>query len=992
MTGGEGGNRILNRRHGRRAFRTVLGVAAMLFIFVGCGSDDAAPPRAATATPAPTPTATPDADAAAAAATGHCIDCHAGIENAHASYPLGCTHCHTGDPQARGKETAHVQPQAPLPRDATTLPIDYFDSAYLQFQNPSNLRVVRSTCGRTGMAVACHASYVEDLMKSMMATTAGHLMGGGYQSGILPDRTAQWANFPTTDDDGNVPAERGALASLVRVPDETPFLSLPLTSYQRHYADVPRKICTRCHLWSRGSAMRGTPGMEGNYRSEGCAACHMPYTNAALSESSDATVDKTEPGHPRLHQITRRIPTDQCTHCHIRGARIGLSFRGLGQTPPGTATGPNYPGLTPEKIHGSYQVQNPEVNPPDIHYEQGLECIDCHVRREIMGDGNIYGHMHQTVEIRCESCHGTPTAYGSMQTALGTPLSQLRWENGQMLLRAKLDGVDHVVKQVKDIVDPAHPFFNPLAAQAMNADHLKEQGGVECYTCHSAWQPNCYGCHFKRDLSQSALDMLSGTQTPGKPATDDRYFISFKSFQMGHNPRGKASPYLPGCQVLATVVDANGQEILHQEPPVTAAGLSGLAMNPKHTHTIRRTARYCVECHRNPAALGLGTESYNLSRTYLFTLAPAPAGALTVIDRRRATAPAVSGSLALPDPRSLAVVTDQITGVATVAYVADAVSGLLAIDLAIPTAPRVAATVSLPGARALAVAGRTLYVAAGNAGLRTFDLSDPLQPHALGGVPTAEARAVAVHGLHVLVADGPGGLVVVDVRNPAAPAVVATLDLNGGAPGPNNAGDVVTLPHYSNPPPAGLKPFVMMAYVADASAGVRIVDISDLAAPVVVATVPASDPRAIRVKTHYDGGSSTVAALEREYLFIAEGSGEVRIVNVSDPWTPVPVTTVPTAGPASALLVANSFEPPNNKEYAYVGLGGAGLVILDVSDIGAPTQAAILPSAATVAVDLERIHLDRMVDEDGRQIKDVSHDGARPFRRDEIERILGVGF
>ena len=1001
MMGNDGRHEPFHARPGRVVFRraltpALLGVIGMLGVLAGCGSDDDTQPPSATRTPsptsAPTATSTPDAVTAASAATGHCIDCHTGIEMAHGKYPLGCTHCHTGDPLAVTKEAAHVAPLAPLPRDATTLPVDYFDTAYLQFQNPSNLRVVRSTCGRSGMAVACHGSYVDDLMKSMMATTAGHLMGGGYQSGILPNRTAQWANFPTSDDDGDVPAERGALASLVQVPDETPFLSSPLSSYQRHYADVPRKICTRCHLWSRGNALRGATGQEGNYRSEGCAACHMPYTNAALSESGDPTINKAEPGHPRVHEITRRIPTDQCTHCHTRGARIGLSFRGLAQAPAGTATGPNYPGLTPAKLHGGYQVQNPEVNPPDIHYERGLECIDCHVRREVMGDGNIFGHMHQAVEIRCESCHGTPNAYGPMQTSLGTPLPQLRWENGEMLLRTKIGGTDHVVKQVKDIVDPAHPSYNPLAAEAMNADHLKDQGGVECYACHAAWQPNCYGCHFKRDLSQSALDMLRGTQSPGKPTTDDRYFVSFKSFQMGHNSRGKVSPYLPGCQVLATVIDANGQEILRQEPPVTAAGLSGLALNPKHTHTNRRTARFCVECHRNPAALGLGTESYNLSRTHLFTLSPAPAGALTVIDRLRVTAPSVVGTIALPDPRGLAVVTDQIEGKATVAYVADAVSGLVAIDLADPAQPRLAATVPVAGARALAVAGRTLYVAAGAGGLRTFDLAAPLQPRELGGLPTTDARAVAVHGLHVLIADGAGGLVIADVRNPGSPAVVATLDLNGDTAAPNDARDVVTLPHYSNPPPAGIKPFSMIAYVTDGAAGVRIVDISDPRAPVLVTTVPADDARAIRVKSHYDGGSNTVAALEREYLFIANGSAGVSIVNVSDPWSPQPVTAIATAGPASALFVANAFEPPNNKDYAYIGMGAAGLAIVDVTDINAPVQAGSLPVQVATGIDLERIRLDRMVDEDGQQIKDVSHDGARPFRRDEIERLLGVTF
>ncbi len=939
------------------------------------------PSLTATVTPTETPRATPTD--AVQAATGHCIDCHQGIEQAHPKRPLGCTQCHTGDPNATAKAEAHVRPQAPLPQDATILPADYFDRDYLQFLNPSNLRVVRSTCGQND----CHAPYVDGLLKSLMATTAGHLTGGGYQNGILPDQTAQWANLPISDDDGDVPTERGALRSLSQIPNEEAFLSLPLTSFQRNYADVPRKVCTRCHLWSRGAAIRGVAGQEGNYRSEGCAACHMPYTNAALSESGDPTVSKTEVGHPRIHQITRQIPTDQCTHCHIRGARIGLSFRGLAQAPPGTP--PEDPRL--ERIHGSLYLKNPDVNPPDIHYERGLHCIDCHVRREIMGDGNIYGHMDQATEIECDNCHGTPTAYGSMVSSRGTPLPNLRWEGGQMILTSKVTGAEHVVKQAKDFTDPSHPAYNPLAASAMNANHLKEQGGLECYTCHSAWQNNCYGCHFNRDLTQTALDMIAGAHTPGKPVLDDKYFVNFKNFHMGYNAEGKIAPYVTGCQVLATVKDANGQEVLHQELPITAAGRSGLALNPVQPHTTRRAARSCVECHRNPSALGLGTDGFYLSRTLLFALTPAPQGSLAVIDRRNVTDPAVVGTLALPDPRGLAVVTDQIDGTAKVAYVADGTLGLVAVDLA-PRDPHVASTTPVVDARDVAVAGKTLFVAAGRNGVRIYDLSDPLQPQLRGSLDTAEARALAVHGFSVLVADGPAGLAVIDAKDPTTPVVAATLDLNGSAPEPNDASDVITYPDYSTPVSGGFRPFNMIAYVADGAAGVRIVSLNNPAVPLVAATVPTADARAVWAKSHFDPGSAATPSLEREYLYVADGPGGLVIVNVSNPRSPTVVATFTGAGAVYDLLVANAFEPPKNKAYVYAGLGSGGTAIIDVSDVNAPAVRSTLPIGVTRGLAIERIQLDRMVDEDGQQIKDVSHHGARPFRRDEMERILGAEF
>ncbi|MBI4515593.1 MAG: hypothetical protein HY699_07235 [Deltaproteobacteria bacterium] len=942
----------------------------------------------ATATPTATATETPTATPtdAVAAATGHCIDCHAGIETAHTKLALGCTHCHTGNPQATTKDGAHVQAQAPLPQNATILPQDYADRDYLQFLNPSNLRVVRSTCGRDGLGgSACHAPYVDDLMKSMMASTTGHLTGGAYQNGILPDRTAIWGNMPVSDEDGDIPAERGALASLSQVPAEDE--EWPLDSVQRHYGDVPRKICTRCHLWSRGAAVRGVAGQEGNYRSEGCAACHMPYTNAALSESGDHTINKTEVGHPRIHQLTRKIPTDQCTHCHIRGARIGLSFRGLAQTPPGTPMGDDYPGLTPRKLHGAYYVQDPQVTPPDIHHERNLHCIDCHVRREVMGDGNIYGHMDQATEIECENCHGSLTAYGSMVSTRGSPLTNLAWEDGQMMLTSKVTGEKHVVKQVKDIVNPESPFHNPIAATAMNANHIKESGGLECYTCHSAWQNNCYGCHFNRDLSQSALDMVAGAQTPGKPVLDDKYFVNFKNFHMGYNAEGKIAPFVTGCQVLTTVKDAAGQQIMHQELPLTAAGISGLAMNPVQPHTTRKNARYCLECHRNPAALGLGTDGFNLSRTYLFTLSPAPEGALTVINRKDPGAAGVVGTLALPDPRGLAVVTDQVDGLAKLAYVTDGTQGLVVVNLADPTNPQVVSTTPVANGHEVAVAGKTLLVAGGADGLMTYSLADPLHPLFLGCLRTTDARALAVHGLYVLVADGPGGLLVIDVKDPNAASVVATLDLNGADPAANDARDVAAWPRYSDPVTEGTKPFNMMAYVADGAGGVRIVNLDDPTAPYVAATLPTTDAHALFTKSHYDPGSSTQRSLEREYLYVADGAGGLVIARVSNPESPVVVTAFTSAGAVSDLLVANAFEPPKNKAYVYAGLAAGGMAIIDVSDVNAPAVLKTLPVAVSRGIDLERVLLDRMVDEDGRQLKDNSHPGARPFTRAEIERI-----
>ena len=180
------------------------------------------------------------------------------------------------------------------------------------------------------------------------------------------------------------------------------------SKFATHYKAVPGQACARCHLWSRGKGYRGAVGADGVYRADGCAACHMIYADDGLSQSADASIDHTEPGHPMTHIITKAIPSDQCIHCHHRGARIGLSFTGRAQMPPRLPSGPGVPGTTDVKFNGNYHYADAETNPTDLHHEAGLHCIDCHTKNGVMGDGNLYGHMDQATKVRCQTCHGLP--------------------------------------------------------------------------------------------------------------------------------------------------------------------------------------------------------------------------------------------------------------------------------------------------------------------------------------------------------------------------------------------------------------------------------------------------------------------------------------------------------------------------------------------------------------------------------------------------------
>ncbi len=192
---------------------------------------------------------------------GTCIDCHAGIESIHPGYQLSCVDCHGGDDTSKTKAEAHIRPARAVPNDERVLP-QYYDLPYQRFKNPSNLRVAMEVCG------TCHERAVTNLLKSPHATTTGHLGDGFYENGLVKTKKPSYSIFPVKDEDGVIPEH--AIASTTQVPG---FKSAaPKNRIETHYADLARKACMHCHLYSEGRAVDGRLGLDGDYRGEGCAA------------------------------------------------------------------------------------------------------------------------------------------------------------------------------------------------------------------------------------------------------------------------------------------------------------------------------------------------------------------------------------------------------------------------------------------------------------------------------------------------------------------------------------------------------------------------------------------------------------------------------------------------------------------------------------------------------------------------------------------------
>ncbi len=902
-----------------------------------------------------------------------CLSCHTNIGNANLNmgFELPCTYCHGGDPLALTMEDGHVQPTEPVINDNTTPGMDY-DLPYQQFVNPSNLRVVEQTCG------VCHWEHVQTVKKSMMATTAGHYAGGLYQNGVVDTKTPIYSNFDIVDDDGDVPLEFGAVASLTSLPSYDPTADQSLVA--THYAAVPPQGCARCHLWSRGKGYRGAENADGVYRADGCAACHMIYANDGLSQSPDTMIDHTEKGHPINHIITRQIPTSQCLHCHHRGARIGLNFTGRAQMPPRLPSGPGVPGTTDERFNSNYHISDPETNPSDLHHDAGMHCIDCHTRSEIMGDGNIWGHMDQATKIECRTCHGLPNQAATFLDNDGVALTNVADGGSGPVLTSKVTGAEHPVTQIMDIVNPDSPTYNPRAACAMNELHLREEGGLECYACHTSWVPNCFGCHFERDEQEMGRNLLTREWEVGKIATSNKIYESLKHFAIGPNSEGRTAPYIVGCHPIADVTAPDGSKKLDFVMPVTANGISGLAHDAVQPHTVRGAGevRECEECHRSPPTLGLGSGNYAIARTNAYL---ATDNGVLVYDRwADPAAPTLVETLSSGPIFGMSRLANKVEGTSDFLYLAKGTGGVEIYDLT--SNMRGGPVATIPGIDAIGIARAARYVnvVVAGEGIRIYDNADPVTTSLVGTVAIPGALSVIEWGIHLLVAAGNSGFYIVDVSNPQQPEIVARLtNINAQAIHP--------YAHFQKG-----SSFAVRAYVADPDAGVHVIDLlPDFADAKRVAFLPLPGAVGLDTYTRYLPTDGVTPSREHDYLYVAAGSSGLQVYDITLPDAIQPVGALGgLGGTAVGIDVHSQLAPPGVDDYGLLTNSGIGLQLINVSDPTQPTLVTTLPATTARQAFVDVQQLDRFVDEQGQLVKDNSHPFTGNYSREDMVRILSA--
>lgn len=413
--------------------------------------------------------------------------------------------------------------------------------------------------------------------------------------------------------------------------------------------------CGDCHLGSAGANNR-----YGDFRSSGCTACHMPYSLSGRSTTGDPNVNRLEPAdpddidepelpHPKRHLITsvaQTLPSGEtvqgiddyaCAGCHQGSNRTVMQYWGIRlDQNQDVRRGVQYP-AQPEDYRttsGDPRLFDPEIGnntfngrnrnqyllfedydgdgrddtPPDIHYEAGMGCIDCHGSYDLHGGNvlanatDIHSRMGQSVAIRCESCHGgvdsyAPTAPGLdwngqaaelAMDAKGNALDHVyRDAEGNYYLRSRLTGNRHYIKQTLDtIVDTGriHPFtgepvYSEKASFAMGYDDgnpatgigpqqentgangfcHSTSAGVSCVSCHASWTNTCTGCHLEGEYNNgNNFSNITGERIVFREREADFVYQSPVPFQLGVGPDNEIDPISPNTKAFFTWRDRRG--------------------------------------------------------------------------------------------------------------------------------------------------------------------------------------------------------------------------------------------------------------------------------------------------------------------------------------------------------------------------------------------------------------------------------------------------
>ncbi len=424
------------------------------------------------------------------AAEESCVSCHApgnnGIEDPHPWLYVKCTDCHGGDPTKTTQVESHAAIPAAManPKFPGRANVQYYYNyitthglesfgeegiKFLRFLNPSDLRIADQTCGKSS---GCHAKTTASFKGSVILTEPGLLDSSLYRSGVKRSINTGSSERAARDTTTGVTLgldqiadalfeEHKGLTNSNNVAKIVYFTVAGLKSQNRDETgtyteedllkEVMLKQCGDCHAGGKGRNDRYA-----DFRSGGCAACHMPYALSGQSASNDPTVDRQEPiypaawaniagfnvnnfnqfndpvflanfrpekSHPIRHQLTKTVSDKQCKPCHSGSNRTVDQYEGRQWDPNRVyVTALNNGAINANQVKFATIIPQNDANARynGQAFNQLLEYADLGSVMHGVNDqpnvpdgiNDIAADVHKKADIWCLDCHQSAEMHG----------------------------------------------------------------------------------------------------------------------------------------------------------------------------------------------------------------------------------------------------------------------------------------------------------------------------------------------------------------------------------------------------------------------------------------------------------------------------------------------------------------------------------------------------------------------------------------------------
>jgi hypothetical protein len=480
----------------------------------------------------------------------------------------GCLYCHNDvkgftashNPQAIGCASCHL---------GNPFTLDKNNAHRGMILLPGNLETANLTCGNT----KCHPQMIERVNNSLMST----------MSGIVSVNKFVFDEANSPDGLYNIKEIKHSAA-------------------ESHL----RNLCASCHMGNNKTDYGPVSELS---RGNGCLACHLNYNKEAIEELESLKVKKSESSEvTKFHpDVSLKITNDHCFGCHSRSGRISLNYEGWHETQLNTDEIKNKSGyrtLMDGRVFKFVEA--------DVHYQKGMDCIDCHNSYEVMGDGNLYNHKEEQIKIECIDCHladkPIPVSVNELDFE-SKKIADLRKYDDRKFLVGKNSGLAVInsylnEKGIPELVTKNSGFVLPLKSPKFVCVEGKAHKRLSCNTCHTSWAPQCIGCHTDYNPNSLSYDLLSNKEVKGEWNEHSEKFLAEPpalGIRIKHLPGNNKTEiidnFIPGM-----IISLDRNNFGTEKTKLIFKRLYA----PSFSHTIVKRSRSCESCHNNPLALGYG--------------------------------------------------------------------------------------------------------------------------------------------------------------------------------------------------------------------------------------------------------------------------------------------------------------------------------------------------------------------------------------------------